>query len=80
VVLDFREEGLKEIADVAWQVNEGTQNIGARRLFTVMEHLLEEISFRAQEMSGQTVVIDRPFVQKRLGKLVMDPDLTRYIL
>ena len=80
VTLDFREDGLREIAEVAWQVNEGTQNIGARRLFTVMEHLLEEISFRAAEMSGQTVVIDRPFVQERLGKLVMDPDLTRYIL
>ncbi|AKS22699.1 MAG: Heat shock protein HslU [Leptospirillum sp. Group II 'C75'] len=80
VILDFREDGLREIAEVAWQVNEGTQNIGARRLFTVMEHLLEDVSFRAPEMAGQTVVIDRPFVQERLGKLVLDPDLTRYIL
>lgn len=80
VTLDFREDGLREIAEVAWQVNEGTQNIGARRLFTVMEHLLEDVSFRASEMTGQTVVIDRPFVQERLGKLVLDPDLTRYIL
>ena len=80
VILDFREDGLREIAEVAWQVNEGTQNIGARRLFTVMEHLLEDVSFRASEMAGQTVIIDRLFVQERLGKLVLDPDLTRYIL
>ncbi|MHB8544970.1 MAG: ATP-dependent protease ATPase subunit HslU [Leptospirales bacterium] len=80
VTLDVREEALRELSDIAFDVNEGTQNIGARRLFTVLEQLLEEISFRAPEMAGETVVIDRPFVKERLSRLVRDPDLTRYIL
>ncbi len=80
VTLDVREEALRELSEIAFQVNEGSQNIGARRLFTVLEQLFEEISFRAPEMSGETVVIDRPFVVERLSRLIRDPDLTRYIL
>lgn len=80
VTLSFDKSGIKSIAEVAWQVNENTENIGARRLYTVMERLLETISFEATDKPGEVVKVDRAYVQKYLGKLVEDQDLTRYIL
>ena len=80
VTLEFTPEGINHIAQVAWRVNEQTENIGARRLHTVMERLLEGISFDAADRSGQTVVIDREYVDANLSKLAEDEDLSRYIL
>ena len=74
--------GLRElrIAQAAWQVNETTENIGARRLHTVLERLIEDISYDASEMNGQTVTIDAEYVGKHLDVLVADEDLSRFIL
>lgn len=80
VKLKFDKSGVKRIAEVAWQVNERTENIGARRLYTVMERLLETISFEATDKPGEVVKVDRAYVQKHLGTLVEDEDLARYIL
>jgi len=80
VTLDFREEGLRAIAEIAEQVNQRTQNIGARRLHTVMERLLDEVSFQGAELDPKTVMIDREFVTSRLAGIVEDADLSRYIL
>ena len=80
VTLEFTPEGINHIAQVAWQVNEQTENIGARRLHTVMERLLESISFEAADRSGHTVVIDPEYVDANLSKLAEDEDLSRYIL
>lgn len=80
VEVEFLEEALDEIADLAWQVNGQTENIGARRLHTVMEKLLEELSFEAGETGPQRVVIDRKYVREKLADLVKDTDLSRYIL
>ena len=80
VELSFVESGIRRIAEVSWQVNEQTENIGARRLYTVMERLLEVISFEATDISGQKVKVDKAYVEKHLGKLVMDEDLMRFIL
>ena len=78
--LSFDETGIRRIAEVAWQVNESTENIGARRLYTVMERLLEVISFEATDKSGEVVSVDAAYVQMHLGKLLANEDLTRYIL
>lgn len=78
--LTFGETGIKRIAEVAWQVNERMENIGARRLYTVMERLLELVSFEATDKSGETVHIDEEYVNKNLGQLLADEDLARYIL
>jgi len=80
VDVSFTDDALTRIAELAWEVNEGTQNIGARRLHTVMERLLEELSFRAGEDRGGPVVVDAEYVDQRLSKLVKDQDLSRYIL
>ncbi|UCE88530.1 MAG: ATP-dependent protease ATPase subunit HslU [Pseudomonadota bacterium] len=80
VKLTFTSDGIRRIAEVAWQVNEQTENIGARRLHTVMERLLDEISFRATDEGGTTVTIDAPYVDTQLDNLVQDEDLSRYIL
>ena len=80
VTLEFTREGINHIAQVAWQVNEQTENIGARRLHTVMERLLESISFEAADRFGHTVVIDPEYVDANLSKLAEDEDLSRYIL
>jgi ATP-dependent HslUV protease ATP-binding subunit HslU len=80
VKVSFLADGVKRIAEVAWQVNERTENIGARRLHTVMERLLEEISFEASDQSGTEINIDSAYVDKHLLKLVKDEDLSRYIL
>ncbi len=77
--LKFSDEGISRIAQIAWQVNEATENIGARRLHTVMERLLEEISFDAGTET-QTVTIDAEYVNSNLQNLAGDEDLSRYIL
>ena len=80
LILTYADTGIRRIAEVAWQVNERTENIGARRLYTVMERLLETVSFEATDRSGEAVVIDMDYVNKHLGKLVGNEDLARYIL
>jgi len=80
LTLTFAESGVRRIAEVAWQVNERTENIGARRLYTVMERLLEVVSFEATDKSGESVHVDDVYVQANLGALVADEDLMRYIL
>jgi len=80
VNLEFAESGVERVAEVAFEVNERSENIGARRLHTVVERLLEEISFDAPDKAGQNLVIDREYVDKSLGELVEDEDLSRYIL
>jgi ATP-dependent HslUV protease ATP-binding subunit HslU len=78
--IEFTEDGIHHIANAAWQVNERTENIGARRLHTVMEKLMEELSFVASDNAGQTIVIDADYVTKYLDDLVADEDLSRFIL
>ena len=80
VTLDFADEGVTRLAQIAFEVNERTENIGARRLATVMERLLDDVSFDATQLSGQTVRIDAAYVDSRLGELSQDEDLSRYIL
>ncbi|MGB6100947.1 MAG: ATP-dependent protease ATPase subunit HslU [Comamonas sp.] len=80
VTLEFTPEGITRLAQIAYDVNERTENIGARRLATVMERLLDEVSFDATRLSGQTVVIDGAFVDVRLASLSANEDLSRYIL
>ncbi len=80
VELEFDRSGIERIAEVAWQVNERSENIGARRLHTVLERLLEVVSFEATDRAGERVVIDRAYVDEHLGELVEDEDLSRYIL
>ncbi len=80
VTLEFADSGIDRLAEVAFRVNETTENIGARRLHTVMERLLETISFEAADKSGETYVIDGDYVDKNLSTLVEDQDLSRYIL
>lgn len=77
--IEFSEDAIEKIAEVAWQVNETTENIGARRLHTVMEKLLEEISFSASD-SNDKLIINADYVEKQLGDLSQDEDLTRFIL
>ena len=80
VTLIFKEDGISRMAEVAWQVNERTENIGARRLHTVMERLLEGVSFNASDIGGETVEIDAGYVDKQVSDLSVDEDLSRYIL
>lgn len=80
VTLEFAPEGITRLAHIAYEVNERTENIGARRLATVMERLLDEVSFEATRLSGQTVVVDGAYVDARLQTLSQDEDLSRYIL
>jgi ATP-dependent HslUV protease ATP-binding subunit HslU len=80
VELAFDRSGVERIAEVAFQVNERSENIGARRLHTVLERLLELVSFEAAERAGQRIVVDRAYVDQHLGALVEDEDLSRYIL
>lgn len=80
VTLDFTEEGIKRLAELAWEVNEQTENIGARRLHTLLERLLEDVSFNAGEDDNATVTIDADFVNANLSDLAQDEDLSRYIL
>ena len=80
MTLEFTPESITRLAHIAYEVNERTENIGARRLATVMERLLDEISFDATRLEGQTVSIDGAYVDARLKELSHDEDLSRYIL
>ena len=80
VNLEFSDDAIDEIAEIAYELNQTTENIGARRLSTVMEKLMEDISFTADAHSGETIRIDRDYVLARLSGIVEDPDLSRYIL
>jgi ATP-dependent HslUV protease ATP-binding subunit HslU len=78
--LSFTENGIRRIAELAWQVNESTENIGARRLHTMLERLLETVSFEASDRSGDAVVVDQDYVNKHLDELAENEDYARYIL
>ncbi len=80
VQLQFTADGLRRIAETAWHVNERTENIGARRLHTVLERLLEDVSFEASDRAGQTLVVDAAYVDAQLADLAANEDLSRYIL
>jgi ATP-dependent HslUV protease ATP-binding subunit HslU len=80
VDVEFTTDGIQQIADAAWTVNETTENIGARRLHTVMERLMDEISFEATDKPGSKLVIDSSYVKSKLGEFVEDEDLSRFIL
>ena len=80
VTLEFTEDAIDALADLATRINETVENIGARRLHTVMEKLLEEVSFTAPDRAGETIHIDAAFVQERVGELAKDTDLSRFIL
>jgi ATP-dependent HslUV protease ATP-binding subunit HslU len=80
VTVEFRPDAVEALADYAFQVNQNTQNIGARRLYTMVERLLEELSFEAPEMSGARVKIDAAYVQSRLSGVMQDEDLSKFIL
>ncbi|EPJ5162422.1 ATP-dependent protease ATPase subunit HslU [Pseudomonas aeruginosa] len=84
LAIEFAEDGIKRLAEIAWQVNEKTENIGARRLYTLLERLLEEVSFSAADLasehSDKPILIDAGYVNSHLGELAEDEDLSRYIL
>jgi ATP-dependent HslUV protease ATP-binding subunit HslU len=80
VTLEFNDEAIDSLAEFAFQVNQSTQNIGARRLYTIMERLLEELSFDAPEMKKRHVPIDAAYVKQRLESIAKDEDLSQFIL
>jgi ATP-dependent HslUV protease ATP-binding subunit HslU len=80
VEVEFTPEGVRRLAEIAAHVNERTENIGARRLHTVMERLLESLSFDASDRAGSTICIDAAYVDSHLAKLAQDEDLSRFIL
>lgn len=80
VVIDYEEDGIEKIAEIAAEVNSRSENIGARRLYTIMEKLLEEVSFNAPDTSLKKVVIDKEYVDEHLENIIKDKDLTQYIL
>ncbi len=80
VEVEFKDDGIQAIAEIAANVNERTDDIGARRLYTVMEKLLEDVSFDAPDLAGTRLVVDEAQVRERLGGLVEDEDLSRFIL
>ena len=80
VTLEFQDEALSRVSEIAYSVNATTENIGARRLYTIMERLLEELSFKAHELAGQTFNVTKEYVNERLGDVFKNEDLSRYIL
>jgi ATP-dependent HslUV protease ATP-binding subunit HslU len=80
VKLEFVADGIQRLAEIAWSVNERTENIGARRLYTVMERLLEEVSFSAGKAGPEKIVVDAAYVDGRLAELAQNEDLSRYVL
>ena len=80
VNLEFTDEGILRIAELAQEVNSTIENIGARRLHTLMELVVEDVSFRADEMTGETVKIDKSYVEERLKQIVQNQDLSKYML
>ncbi len=80
VSVEFADDGIRRMAEIAFQVNEKTENIGARRLHTVMEKLLEEVSFEAGKVGLEQIVVDTAYVNAKLGEIAGDEDLSRYVL
>src|SRR5262249_53548484 len=80
VHLDFKPDGIRRLAEIAFAVNERQENIGARRLYTVMERLLDEVSFDATKLEGRTITIDAPYVEARLAGIAKDDNLSQFIL
>ncbi len=80
VNISFSEDGIQALANAAWQVNESTENIGARRLHTMMERLIEDLSFNADKRAGEVIVIDKSYVEDKISELVKNEDLSRFIL
>ncbi|HEU4876249.1 MAG TPA: HslU--HslV peptidase ATPase subunit, partial [Sphingomicrobium sp.] len=80
VTIDFADDGIAALARIAAEVNGALENIGARRLSTVMEKLLEEISFTAEDREGETLLVDAAFVEQQLAGIARDTDLSRYVL
>ena len=80
VRIEFVDSGIEELARIAAEVNEAVENIGARRLQTVMEKLLEDVSFDAEDRRGETLVVDAAFVEKQLSTIARNADLSRYVL
>lgn len=80
VPLEFAEDGIRRLAQIAFSVNEKTENIGARRLYTVIEKLLEDVSFAAGNHAGKAITIDAAYVDRALGEVSKDEDLSRYVL
>ena len=80
IALEFTDAAIEAMADLAYQVNRSTQNIGARRLHTILERVLEDLSFEASDLTEKRVVIDEPHVRERLEALSQDEDLSRFIL
>jgi ATP-dependent HslUV protease ATP-binding subunit HslU len=80
VTLDFSENAIDALADIAVAVNSSIENIGARRLQTVMERVLDDVSYRASDLNGQTITIDADYVEKHIGDLAKNADLSRFIL
>ena len=80
VDLEFAEDGIDAIANIASEVNATVENIGARRLHTIIEKILDEISFTATDRSGEKIIIDRDYINKNLDTLVKDTDLSKFIL
>lgn len=80
IELIYTADGLEELAEIGWHVNQSTQNIGARRLYTIMERLLESISFEGPDSRGVKITIDREFVRRQLKEISEDEDLSKFIL
>ena len=80
VTVTFAEDGIKALAKIAAEVNESIENIGARRLYTVIERVFEDLSFNAPDRGGDEITIDADFVEKHLGELSRSTDLSRYVL
>lgn len=80
VIVSFTEGGIAALAKIAAEVNQSVENIGARRLYTVMERVFEELSFSAPDRSGDQITVDAGFVQENLGELMQSADMSRYVL
>ena len=80
ISLDFADSGIERIAELAWQVNEGTENIGARRLHTLLERLLENLSYEAGDQGNSEILIDQNYVNEQLQDIAKNTDLSKYIL
>ncbi len=80
VTIEFTKDGIDKIAKAAWHVNETTENIGARRLHTLMEHIMDELSYEASDRQGESIIIDESYVANTLDDVVENEDLSRYIL
>ena len=80
MVVDFTEDGIRALAHIAAEVNQSVENIGARRLYTVMERVFEDLSFNAPDRSGDSVTVNAAFVDEHLGELMKSADLGRYVL